>query len=363
MHKLATAATPLLPAATCTLPNCLVGQNYFAVNDTTMQQFSPTIYDSKTYSFDSVDLLQMPPNATIYPTRESILSVDGIYVKEQIPGKFAYKNLDDIVSATTARKTVRITDPCLLINRWGIQTWGHWLGEIFPKIVLAENNFPGRFLFLMPQDVFNISSPRTVWNSIWECFRTLGIGRERILQLYYDNQYIFSNLYLISNVFNENKFHPMILQTLRDALASWFSGTSSSAMRRIAILRTESSSRNIDNVAAIIRILEKREFEFVEIGRIPFIEQVHLFSSTKLVVGVLASGLTGLFFSPQAVQLVSLAPTGYANAFFVPIVKQLNGQMYDVRGQITRMDPRNPIFSNFSIDPEHVDTALNTLLR
>ena len=39
----------------------------------------------------------------------------------------------------------------MIVARYGFGTWGHWIGELLPKIVTVEAAFPGRFSFAIPR--------------------------------------------------------------------------------------------------------------------------------------------------------------------------------------------------------------------
>jgi len=215
----------------------------------------------------------------------------------------------------------------------GIMTWGHWVGEILPRLVLAEHFYPKRFRYVLLQDIYNQMAPRNVWNSIYDTIKMAGVGKDRILYARFDRHYHFASLHGVTNTFTGYSFHPKVLDVLRRTYERF---SSRSAGRRIALLRTGSNARNIANLHEIIDVLKACDVEFIEVGKLPFAEQVALFSSAEQAVGVLASGLTGLFFSPDHVKVLSLAPERYENTFFYSIIRHRHGLMPPVSEQLPR---------------------------
>jgi len=348
-----------------TLPDCLLGHNFDEVGDKTMLAARRSVFSERVVKHPAIALIRFPPETKILAGRLFIVQTsDGNLVKEQRPpidviqGEAA---LSDIVNNTSS--TDIIEGPHLLACRWGIMTWGHWLGEIFPRLVVAEACFPGRFRYVVPQDIFNDDAPRNVWNSILESIRSIGISRSRLFQLRYEKNHVFNELYSVTDTYTNAAFHPDVCDLLRARLLypSPAQHPGSHGQRRIAILRTESPARNITNRNDAVEVLRKYDFEFVEIGRLPFEDQVHLFNSSSFIVGVLPSGLSGLLFAQSKCKVLTLGPMGYPNTFFIPMIQRLSGICYDVRGPLTRIDERSFIFSDFSIDASQLEVGIKLL--
>lgn len=351
--------TVLLDVARQELDNCLLGDNFDQLPDLTLAKRRGEIYSARSVAFDAVELFRFPKNCRLFGGWNFLVEKDGVALKDQVPPSNVLPDLNEIDKlAADPLEAIQVDEPCVLVSRFGLMVWGHWVGELLPRILLTERKFPGQFKYVLPPHVFNSSAPRSIWNSIWDTIRNLGIDRNRILQARPDRHYIFSRLFGVNSIIMQNAFHPDALDHMRAAYGRI--GVASSE-RKVAILRTESKARNISNLSAIIPILQSRDYEFVEVGTLPFEEQVHLFSSTKILVGVLASGLTGLFFSPDKVKVLSFAPEGFVNKFFYPIMQARQASYFDVRGRITERDPRSDVFSNFHIDISHFEQGLDKL--
>jgi hypothetical protein len=359
MSLLASSRETIFPAIDTHLPNCLIGDNFDTLPDPVLMASRGNVYSTRLVKHNAVELVRYPSGARLFGGRYFLLECDGVLAAEQFPPPNVLPDRESVATlAAETSERVSIDEPCLLVSRFGLMVWGHWMGELLPRIVLTERAFPGRFKYVLPPQVFNSSAPRNIWNSIWDTIRMLGIDVKRILPASQERQYVFSNLYGVTSTITDSAFHPGALEAIR---AAYIPTPAVLPNRKVAILRTESKARNISNLTDVIRPLRQRNYEFVEIGTIPFQDQVNLFASASTIVGVLASGLTGLFFSPDHVRVASLAPQGYVNKFFYPIMQSRQASYYDVRGQITDRDPRGDLFSDFKIDTNHFIRALNCL--
>ena len=130
---------------------------------------------------------------------------------------------------------------------------------------------------------------------------------------------------------------------------------------RMSLLRTETSSRQIANLAEIAGLLAGRGYKPVQIGLLPFLEQVGLFRAATSVVSVLGSGLTGLLYSPEGLAVVSLAPDNFGDSFFYALAQNRLARYVDLRGPALpgqeRIKHRNP----FSISVATLTEALDRL--
>ena len=68
---------------------------------------------------------------------------------------------DDLAAALyrSAMSADVVQAPCLLAARYGDVTWGHWLCELLPKIVLSEALFPKTFTYVVPARITRLGGP------------------------------------------------------------------------------------------------------------------------------------------------------------------------------------------------------------
>ena len=86
--------------------------------------------------------------------------------------------------------------------------------------------------------------------------------------------------------------------------------------RRLFVIRAGTDRRRLRDEAALAARLQRHGFEAVDPGSLPFVEQIKLFASARIVVGVHGAGLTNMIFSRRELTLIELrAPqntTAYA---------------------------------------------------
>ncbi|MGE0433099.1 MAG: DUF563 domain-containing protein, partial [Planctomycetota bacterium] len=82
--------------------------------------------------------------------------------------------------------------------------------------------------------------------------------------------------------------------------------TPESGERKLFITRAASGDRSPQNLDAIHRLVESRGYEVIDPGRLPFPEQIRLFGSARIVVGLHGAGLTNIMFRRGPMTLVEL---------------------------------------------------------
>ena len=357
--ELAVTREVLFPPIETEFRNCHIGDNFAALPDPVLQWFRGSTYSTRVVKHTAIELVRLPAGARVFGAGFFLVECDGVLVAEQVPPRNVLPDQDSIATmAAEALDRVAIADPCVMVARFGLMTWGHWVGELLPRIALTERAFPGRFRYVLPPQVFNSTQPRNVWNSIWDTIRMLGIGPGRIVATRHDKHYVFANLHGMTSIISDAAMHPGALNEMR---AAYMPDPAPRADRKIAILRTESTSRNIINIGEIIVALRRRDYEFIEVGKLPFQEQLYLFATAANIVGVLASGLTGLFFAADRPRVLSVAPQGYVNKFFYSAMQLRNARYYDVRGLVPTPTPGGNIFADYQIDVAQFEHGLNCL--
>jgi hypothetical protein len=356
-RDLALSSVTIFSPSLETLANRLVGDN-FDLADPHIARHRDAHYGQRERLFDGVDLLRLPPGSKICSGGHSLAMVSDCLLAEQLPPaeySIHEKPLSDSVQASN--RVVQVDGPSALVVRYGHMTWGHWVGELLPRIVLAERACPGVFRFVLPWGLNTISYPRNVFNALAETLLAIGLDSDRWLIARPDTDYIFSELHLISSVYVNDWLHPRSIAATRDAMQTPLL----KPCRRLALLRCGAHHRNMTNTAELARPLQARGFEFVELNRMPFRDQITMFAAAEIVVSALASEMMGLMFAPLGTTVISLGPEGYLNNFFYSIMRERKQNLYDLRGPTERSDLKVKHFSDYTVDPTHLVTALNDL--
>lgn len=88
------------------------------------------------------------------------------------------------------------------------------------------------------------------------------------------------------------------------------------AKRRIYVSRRDTTGRRLLNEDEVSGYLGKLGFETVVLGGLPFREQVEIFASAEMVVGVHGAGMTNLAFCSPGTRILELLPAWYPNPIY-----------------------------------------------
>ena len=319
------------------------------------------IYTERTCSVAPITLARLPAGAVLFGGDEFLVGSGGCLLQEQI-APYLRDNHDLIREITsTWRPTMRVSEESLLVARFGIYTWGHWLGELLPKIVLAEACFPGRFRYLLPTTVLTDPDPGLPTVRIRETLHAYGIGRERVLPLYPATDYQFDRLHTLGPIWSDHIMHPSIASLMRKRLVPAANPSREAApSRRICLIRN-GPGRAITNLAEVHELLGAHGFEFHTLSTMAFTAQIDLFQTASVVFAVLGSDLSDLIYAPDGIKVISAAPAIFGDRFFYALIVSRNGTYADLRGPVVELDRRAEHRSSFYLDLSKIRMGLNAM--
>lgn len=356
LADLSVSTSELLPAIQGEAPNSVSYTNMHDYNPALGEHLLRDIYVDRSSRLDSVLLVRLQSGAVILGGGHFVLRVGDALAKEQYPVYFSRSEayLDELLRVNRPREEVDAE--ALLVARYGIFTWGHWLGELLPKVALVEMHFPMRFCYVLPFQVMADKSPTSPWRRIRESLMAYGISANRIISIHPESDYRFSSLYAVTSVWSDFLMHPGALEVMR-AIA--LPVVERDYPARLGIQRDAAYGRCIDNSEQIESFLAGQGFELRNLTVTPFTEQVGLFSRAELIFGVLGSDLTNLIYSPNGVKVISVAPADFGDRFFYALIVARRGKQIDLRGEVTAVDQQFANKSNFVIDVSEIDCAIN----
>jgi len=349
----------LLPALDMHLPQAVVYSN-FARFDRAARSFHNRAYAARTARFSSVDLVWWPDGAVVFGQDGFPARVSDAWIDEQFPPWFRndQDRARELLAASCEMED--IGQECLLLARFGEGTWGHWLGEILPRAVLAEAAYPGRFSYAVPAWTSIPGSPGLP-ASVLQSLQAYGIAGDRLIRLEADRNYRFRSLASVTSVRSDGAMHQGALELMRSAVRVDPAALSACASARIASLRTGVGRRCLANGDEVRDELVRRGFVPVEFETLSFAQQVCAFRSGTSMVCILGSGLTGVIFSPDQVKIIAPAPENWRNTFFYPLVQARAGKFADLRGPIENRDPLLMRDSSFRVEMEDLFEALSAI--
>lgn len=351
----------LLPGRTQQVGNATVYTNIDALNPPFARHLHADIYTDRLCSVSPVVLARLDSDAVLHGGGEYLVTSRGRLLREQ----FAPYLQDDPARVrgilSTWRPIFRIREECLLVARFGIYTWGHWLAEILPRLVLVEAKYPGRFRYVLPVHVWRDADPHSAWSHIRESLAAYGIGFGRqVLSLQETMDYQFDRLYAVSDIWSDHLMHPDAAAMMRSRLHVPIPTPTGAHASRIGLDRI-GEGRTVANLAEIKPLLASKGFTFHAIGHMSFAEQVALFQSATVIFATLGSDLTGLLFAPEGVKVISVAPAIFGDRFFYALILDRHGLYADLRGPVTALHRVDGHRSMFEIDAAQIDAAMAAL--
>jgi len=112
------------------------------------------------------------------------------------------------------------------------------------------------------------------------------------------------------------------------------------------------------NAAPVSRELVRRGFLRVEFETLSVAQQVSVLGSSTSMFCVLGSGVTGVIFSPDHVNVIAPAPENWRSTFFYPLIQARAGKFADLRGPVHERDPVLMRDSSFPIRLDDLSEAL-----
>lgn len=361
LADLAIAAEIIIAPCTQPVENATVYSNIATLNPAFGDHLMRDIYVARSCRIAPVTLLQLDAGTRLHGGSEFLLTSQGGRAREQIAPYLMDdpQRLDSLLSAW--RPVVRVREECLLLARYGLYTWGHWLAELLPKLVVAEAAYPGRFRYVLPVELLSDMNPASPAMRLRETLSAYGVHPSRILPLQPAMDYECDRLHAMSAVWSDHMMHPAVATLMRERLPpAPGAANEPQAQQRIALART-GPGRSIANMDTVTALLRQHGFSFHTVGAIPFRDQVRLFRSATLVFSILGSDLTGLLYAPLGVRVISAAPAVFGDRFFYALILDRAGRYADLRGPVAALNEDVPHRSSFTIDPAQISEALAAL--
>jgi hypothetical protein len=350
-----TSSEGLIDSVIFACPKCLVYTNFLALNEEFGRHHLTDIYLARQQTIPEVRLHRLPAtvNLAVRADEDFIPYLGDFALSEQIR---PYWTDDDVAfTIEMAEGLVEVSEETLLIARYGVRTWGHWLGELLPKVVCVEQAYPGRFRYVVPESVVTDLALRSVRQSL----EAYGL-RERLLFLRAGRRYRFSNLFAVSPIwFPLCPVHPQVVGLMRAIIPE--PDQVIVRPKSVALLRRESTTRNLANVEAVSTYLQSREWSIVDVARLDFLDQVKVFAGAENLISVLGSGLSGLIYSPEGVRVVTLAPSNWGDLFFFSLMQERLARLADIRGLSLACEAPDAARLPFVLGVEDLENGLRAL--
>ncbi|HTZ69410.1 MAG TPA: glycosyltransferase family 61 protein [Acetobacteraceae bacterium] len=355
----------LLPACDIALPNPLIHTNLTA-NDPFRHRLL-TVNAARFFSQPAVALYRYPVGTLVDgdAAEPYIVLSDGALVRQQLPD---WVGDPDLVAAGLKVRAVDapcMQRPCLLAARYGDVTWGHWVHEMLAKIVLAEWASPQRFTYVVPTRTtlpLGIVEPAYV-EAVLGSLAAYGIAPERIVRLPPGQPVAFDALYDLSGIFplaGQEFFsmHPDLIDVMGNQLAP---SRQTETIAKPYLLRRPGDVRQIANEDGILGQVRRHGMTPVDMATLDFSQQARIFADAKSIAGALGSAFSAILFAPPELPVLTLAPTGWHNHYFVNLFQKRTVLHADIRGTSDFSVEPDAARSPFAIEPQAFDDGVEAL--
>ena len=253
--------------------------------------------------------------------------------------KSAFSNLFRRFKNIETRNQINI-----YIGSVGSSNYGHWLIDDLPRLKALEyfsENYPNTEIVIhMPESAEAMQKVKRQSISLITKNQRVNIRFFNI-----KNLLLFDALYYVT----PNSYHPSLkspdsIQYIRDSLVKQSGITQ--YQDKIFVMRLAKRGRALTNEEAIKKYLEKNGFVSVDPESLELADQIAVFSSAKIVIGIMGAAMTNTAFCAQDTDVIYLAPHGWMEPFYwdlANVVKQKYHVIYGIN-QKNNLQPHEKFF-------------------
>lgn len=254
-------------------------------------------------------------------------------------------------------------EQALIVHNEGGDTWGHFLLQNLPRILLFLERFPQGKLALPEAHVNHLASPGPA-----QLLRMLGVPRDRMLALEKERHYEFGEAILLDFLYDFEQALPypqalrLIERWLERALLAADAEVPEFSGPRFVARGPEEVGRLITNKEELGPVLQRFGLEPVQLGQWPVLEQIRAWRDGHPKIATLGSDLSNIVFAPRGSSILVLTPDWFGDDFFYGLAHISGVNWFEIRcGRLTQpalVEHR----SGFGVDPECLAVGLQTLL-
>ena len=203
----------LAPEVAFEAPRCLIHTNFGEVDAEEGRRHLEALYVARQRRVPAIRLMRLPRLTTLaVPSGQDFFPVlDNVVLRDQVRRDWTDEDLTAALRSCV--QNACIPEQAVVIARYGLQTWGHWLGELLPKLVCVETAFPGQFKYVFPRRLANDEGLRQVRGASLLAYE---IGEERLILVRPGHSYEARKLDAVSSVWSaDNSIHPHAVEVMR----------------------------------------------------------------------------------------------------------------------------------------------------
>lgn len=320
--------------------------------------------------------LLLPALSAIRISNAHIYTIFGEYIydsnKMPISGDFSQEDKHDAIRLSSLMPSSIYTKEgtsVLMIqsNMWW-QNYFHWTLDYLTKIIWARRILGSHQHF----NALYITSKKT-FSYQHDSLMSLGLTREAIKPCFYFGRLMHvkaADLLLIQERYDiqtinpevhNNTLHPSIVNELASEvirnLHLRLQPPKDRSPNRIYISRSNAPNRRLINEQEVIDYLARYNFKTVKLERLTFREQVEIFASSSIVIGVHGAGLTNIIYTQKCCVLELFASNHRHGAEYLQLTNIRQGfYLYHI---LDSLNIDNDLTYPLSLLSEHLNTMLD----
>ena len=251
----------------------------------------------------------------------------------------------------------RFCDDTLLISHHeGGGTWGHYLVQSMPRMLLFLDTFASGKIAIP-------ASYAEGARGFGEALALYNIPPERLAPIEDATVYRLKQAILLDFLFNfeTGSPHPKALGMLRNFQPR---DPGAPAVKPAAFIRRKTDSlRAINNAADVEAVMSRHGVDVYGPETLSLTEQVELWRGHDLVIATLGSDLTNIVYARPGTSVLALSPNWFGDSFFFELSVAAGVRWHELRcGQMAERSPDVEHYSSFNVDVRLLDSILDGLL-
>jgi len=190
--------------------------------------------------------------------------------------------------------------------------YGHWLIDGISRFFLIQKHYA-------IDDIDHFLIPVLKYDFQKDSLLSLGIPEEKLIEMDTLNCMRFERLVCSTapRGYSSCTVPGWLIDGYREAYLKQIKPETTG--RKIYISRRDAGSRKFVNEDEIIRMLEARGFEALELSDYSFAEKIKIFAGADAIVSLIGAGMTNVMFCPPHAKVLELHPSSFVNYLYMAI--------------------------------------------
>ncbi len=296
-------------------------------------------------------------NAKCIVGREEIFTEN-----DQVIGDYTTQRINPFigVNSSVLSSTCQMEGSVVNLSLSGLENnYYHWLTECLARFYLLEKSS-------FKPDYYILSNSTSFQRQYIE---VLGIDQDKVLTP--DENSVLQSEIIVPSLINNWEFVDFRghISYQKQWLPHWIGNLYKEKLnlkqkkvdRKIYISRASAEHRRIENEHEILGYLEARSYEIVELEKMTVVEQIELFSTASIVLGLHGAGFSNIYFCPESTIICEIFSGYYHDSSYKILAHALNLKYTYLIGESKKNSEIHPQKEDVYVNPRKLEFALRQL--